>query len=203
MRYRRSIMLCIAVLASTGANASTYRVFAAAGNAGLEWKTVSGAFAAALSAGGDHTIQIEYGGPEEGGAYFKEPLMELRDSGNITVTTLDDTNREIRADGDHPVFRNNSTSGKTLTVRGGASRITLYTDYGSPLLDCGDPTQPGGLGTGLVVLENVYIVKKAGTSPSSPGAPNGVFLRVDNRASGTHQLTNVQFNGGDAGDEER
>lgn len=187
-------------LLACAASADTYRVFADAANAGLEWKTVSGAFTAATAAGNDQTIQIEYGGPNEGGAYFLEPMMELQNSGNITIITSDASNREIRADGDHPVFRVNSTAGKTLTITGGASRITLYSEYASPVLDCGDSAQSGGLGNGLAVLTNVYIVKKSGTSPSAPGAPNGVFLRIDNRATGTHSLTNVQFNGGDAGD---
>ncbi|HPO14247.1 MAG TPA: hypothetical protein PLI09_12455 [Candidatus Hydrogenedentes bacterium] len=204
--YRVSTLaLCVLIFSAITATASTYRVYSGAPNSGLEWTTINGAFAAAVAAGGDHTIQIEYAGPflDLDGQYFSEPMMELIDSGNITLQTTSGagTKPTVRTDGDHPLFRVNSTVGKILTVNGAnTDGITFYSAYAKPLLDCGDPTQPGGLGNGLVALQNVIISKAMWIEgpPEQPGAPNGVFLKIDNRAVAIHTLTNVQFFGGNA-----
>jgi hypothetical protein len=149
---------------------------------------------------GDHTILLEWKGPVSGGSpNFTVPALVLGNSGHITITTLAGVRPEIRPDGDHPAFRNMSTSGKSLTLRGFSTsvfeRITLWSAYASPLLDCGDT----GAGDGTVILENVNVFKaeRSPGPPEVPGAPDGPYLRINNRAAGAHLLKYVQFMGGD------
>ena len=175
------------VLAVTTANAATYRIYDGAPNTGLEYETLAPAFNAAVAAGGDHTIQVEYSGPA---GQFVEPAMVLGDSGNIEVVSITGFTVGIVPDcaieTGYPLFRNASTTGKTLTIRGAspANRFSLQSCFGVPVIDCGDAT-----GNGPIVLENVVLYKEA-------AAPDGEFLVLDNRAAAPHMLDDVDFIGG-------
>lgn len=192
------------LLGCFGAQADVYRVYGDApdGPTGTpgEWgfKALTDAWNhATVTNPGDHTIQLET--LESGSTQNIVPAsLVLADSGSIIVTAPG-LSPEILPDGDFPVFRNLSTTGKTLTIQGNGSaiynRIALQTDYASPLVDCGDnPT-----GDGVIILENVNLIKKEYEEgpPEVFGAPDGNYLRIDNRASGTHQVKNVSFLGGD------
>ena len=180
--------LAVALAVAMTGQADTLRVIA---NGNIDgdpdtFETVSDAFTEAKARAGNHTIELEYLGAL---SYFDEPEMDFDHDGDIEIVndlpaggTI-----EIYADGNHPVFRNTQTTGRTLAIRGASEshRITLRTGYGTPVIDCGNAA-----GSGVVILENVSIYKEV-------DADDGVFLQLDNRPTDAHTLTNVQFSGGD------
>ncbi len=143
---------------------------------------------------GSHTIQIEWNGPT---GYFEVPEMALEDTGDIHIQAYTGVRPEIRPDGDHAVFANNSTTGKTLTIsgydEGVYNRIVLLSAYASPILTT------SATGNGVFVVEKVNFMKKEReyTPSEVAGAPNGNYVVLQNEPVSAHQFYMVRFLGGD------
>ena len=181
--------LALALLTPLAAMASTYVVHIGGVNSGLDWSTLSGAFAQALSDSGDHTIEIQ---DDNAGLGYTEPRMDLNVSKNITITATVPVKimRDASAS-PNELFRNLSTGAgeSKLSIIGlsAAAPITLYSDKAESIVSFEDPSATAY--TGLLHLENV-VLEKATT------VGNGYFLRVDSRAVGQQYLKNVTFKGG-------
>lgn len=147
---------------------------------------------------GNHTIRIEWQGPSQSdGVYFEVPELVLEDSGNIEIVADNGIRPEIRPDGDHPIFTNNSTTGKILRIvgydEGVYNRIALYSAYSSPIITT------SGNGNGVFIVEKVNFIKKERIwEPSEiPGAPDGSYVFLQNVPQQKHQFYMVRFLGGD------
>lgn len=147
---------------------------------------------------GNHTIRIEWHGPSQNdGVYFQVPELVLANSGNIDVVADTGIRPEIRPDSDHPIFTNNSTTGKVLRIagydEGVYNRIALSSAYSSPLIS----TSMNG--NGVFIIEKVNFIKKERTwePVEVPGAPDGSYVYLQNVPAGKHQFYMVRFLGGD------
>jgi len=147
---------------------------------------------------GNHTIRIEWQGPvQSDGVYFQVPELVLGDSGNMEVIADSGIRPEIRPQNDHPVFSNNSTTGKVLRIvgydEGVYNRIALYSSYSSPLITTSIN------GNGVFIIEKVNFIKKERVwEPlEEPGAPDGSYVYLSNLPVNKHQFYMVRFLGGD------
>lgn len=197
--------LCFYFVYTNISYSDLYRVYEGAPNGATgnpnEWgfEQLSDAWTHATQTNpGNHTIRIEWQGPSQsGGVYFEVPELVLTDSGNIDVIADNGIRPEIRPDGDHPVFSNNSTTGKTLKIigydEGVYNRIVLYSAYASPLLSTSID------GNGCFIVEKVNFIKKERVwEPEEVlGAPNGSYVYLQNVPANKHQFYMVRFLGGD------
>ncbi len=198
------IIICFFFTLGKACFADLYRIYEGAPNDTIgpnEWgfEQISSAWTHATQTNpGDHTIRVEWQGPSQTeGVYFEVPELILTNSGNIEFIADTGIRPEIRPDGDHPVFTNNSTTGKILKIEGydvGVyNRIVLYSSYSSPLIS----TSVNG--NGVFIVNKVNFIKKERTwEPSEiPGAPNGSYVYLQNVPVQTHQFYMIRFLGGD------
>lgn len=206
MKWRfEMILFFLFILLSSYLHADLYRIYEGAPNGATgnpnEWgfEQLSDAWThATITNPGNHTLRIEWQGPvQTEGVYFEVPELAFGDTGNIEIVADTGIRPEIRPDGDHPVFSNNSTTGKILTIRGydeGVyNRIALYSSYASPLITTSIN------GDGVFIVEKVNFIKKERIwEPTEvPGAPNGNYVFLQNTPANPHQFYMVRFLGGD------
>ncbi|HOQ31305.1 MAG TPA: immunoglobulin domain-containing protein [Candidatus Hydrogenedens sp.] len=199
------ILLFLLIFLSSFLHADLYRIYEGAPNGATgnpnEWgfEQLSDAWThATITNPGNHTIRIEWQGPSQSeGVYFEVPELVLLDSGDIEVIADTGIRPEIRPNGDHPVFSNNSTTGKVLKIigydEGVYNRIALYSAYSSPLI----ATSMNG--NGVFIIEKVNFIKKERIwePTEEPGAPNGNYINLQNVPVSKHQFYMVRFLGGD------
>ncbi|MGC8845594.1 MAG: hypothetical protein ACP5QY_07070, partial [Candidatus Hydrogenedens sp.] len=199
------VLFFVLILSYSNIHADLYRIYEGAPNGSTgnpnEWgfEQLSDAWTHATGTNpGNHTIRIEWQGPSQSeGVYFEVPELVLEDSGDIEVIAATGIRPEIRPDNNHPVFSNNSTTGKILKIigydEGVYNRIALYSSYSSPLI----ATSINGNGVFIVEKANFIKKERVWEPVETPGAPNGNYIYLQNIPASKHQFYMVRFLGGD------